>query len=182
MCECKIVNDFYRHKTCLVVVFVGVVLLDVSSIVGWSCLCCCWWLKKLKWLGVWVKLNMILVVGEVDISGTVVVFVKFGFDKNMGCGKREVKSSDDDVGENPMDWENCEANDDGERQLVSEEPVSLNFDECVISIGADCNGRPFGSSEEYEEIHLLNFICIKAQNIHTFFILPFLFGCSSKKK
>ena len=70
-----------------------------------------------------------LVVGEVDINGTVGVLAKFGFDKNTGCCKRGFKSSYDDVGENPMDWENCEANDDGERQLVSEEPVSLNFDE-----------------------------------------------------
>ncbi len=109
--------------------FVDEVLLGVSTIGCWSCLCC-WWLKKLKWFGVWVKLNIKFVVGELVIKGTVVVFVEFWLGKKVCCDKRELKSSNDEVGEKAIDWENCEANDDdGERQLLIGEVVSLNFDE-----------------------------------------------------
>jgi hypothetical protein len=138
----------YRHKTCVVVGFVDDVLLDVWTIFCWSCLCCCGW-KKSKWFGVCFKLNIIFVVGDVDINGTVVVFVEFWLGKKTWWDKRELKSSnDDDIGEKTIDWENCEANDDdGERQLVIGQVVSLNFDEYVISIGADWSGWLFGSSK-----------------------------------
>jgi len=101
----------------------------------------------LKWFGVCVKLNIKFVVGEFAINGTVVVFVKFWLGKNTWWDKRELKSSNDDVGEKAIDWENCEAkDDDGERQLFIGEVVSLNFVEFVISIGAVWNGRLVGSS------------------------------------
>lgn len=121
--------------------------MDGSTIVCWSCLSGCCWLRKYSKFGVCARLNIKFVVADVGINGTVVVFIRFWLDKNMWRDKRELKSSDDDVGEKPIDWENCEANDDGERQLVNEELVSLSFDECVISIGADWNGRWFGASE-----------------------------------
>lgn len=69
-------------------------------------------------------------VGELAIRGTVVVFVEFWVGRNTWRDKRELKSSNDDVGEKAIEWENCEANDDdGERQLLIGEVVSLNFDE-----------------------------------------------------
>jgi hypothetical protein len=84
----------------------------------------------LKCVGVWVKLKIILVVGELVINGTVVVFVEFCVGRKTWRDKRELKSSNDDVGEKAIEWENCEANDDdGERQLLIGEVVSLNFDE-----------------------------------------------------
>lgn len=132
--------------------------MDVSTIVCCSCLCC-WWLKKLKWFGVWVKLNIKFVVGEFVINGTVVVLVEFWFGKKTWWDKRELKSSnDDDVGENAIEWENCEANDDdGERQLLIGEFVSFNFDVFCIFIGADWNGRLRGSSWK-ERIFISHFI------------------------
>ncbi len=94
-------------------------------------------------------LNIKFVVGELAINGTVVVLVEFWLGKKTWRDKRELKSSNDDVGEKPIEWENCEANDDdGERQLLIGDVVSLNFDEYVISIGADWSGRLFGSSEQ----------------------------------
>ncbi len=123
---------------------------------GWSrlcCCCCCWWWKNWKWFGVCVKLNIKFVVGELDINGTVVVLTGFWLDKSTWRDKRELKSSKDDVGEKAMEWENCEANDDdGERQWVIGELVSLNLDENVISIGADWNGRLCGSSNWYYKV------------------------------
>ncbi len=81
-------------------------------------------------MGACVKLNIIFVVGEPAIRGTVVVLAEFWVGKKTWRDKRELKSSKDDVGEKAIEWENCEAkDDDGERQLLIGDVVSLNFDE-----------------------------------------------------
>ena len=82
---------------------------------------------------------MIFVVGELAINGTVVVVVVVVDDDDDLLGldeektwweRRELKSSKDDVGEKAIEWENREAReDDGERQVLIGDVLSLNFDE-----------------------------------------------------
>lgn len=77
---------------------------------------------------------MIFVVGELAINGTVVVVIVvalLGLDEEKAWReRRELKSSKDDVGEKAIEWENREAkDDDGERQVLIGDVLSLNFDE-----------------------------------------------------